>query len=154
MMKTIIQGGNDKNMVYNVVPVENGLNNWDPDTGFYEDYDIKNYFNDEMLETIYRVIHALNILLLMFCLYQYNYMVKHGSKKITNKYQSKKINAMYYTYLFNRVYSICMFIYVMYAIKTYKKHICRWHYGCESNENVDFGSKILPWISFDGVTVS
>ena len=37
MMKTIIQGGNDKNMVYNVVPVENGLNNWDPDTGFYED---------------------------------------------------------------------------------------------------------------------
>jgi len=137
MMKTIIQGGNDKNMVYNVEPVENALNNWDPDTGFYEDYDIENYFNDEILETVYRIIHAMNILLLMICLYQCNYMVKHGSKKITNKYQSKKINVMYYTYLFNRFYSLCMIIFVIYLVNTYEKHICKWYYGCESNENGD-----------------
>ena len=47
MMKTIVQGGYfDKSMVYNVEPVENQLNDWDPENGFYEDYDIKNYFKD------------------------------------------------------------------------------------------------------------
>ena len=138
MMKTIIQGGYfDKSMVYNVEPIENHLNNWDPETGFYEDYNIDNYFNDEILETTMRVIHALNIALLMLCLYQYNYMFKHGSKKITNRYQSKKINAMYYTYLFNRVYSFGMLLYVIYSIKTFEKHICEWHYGCESNLDDD-----------------
>ena len=109
MMKTIVQGGGfgDKSMVYNVEPVENQLNDWDPETGFYEDYDIKNYFNDERLETILRVIHSLNVALLMLCICQYNYMFKHGSKKITNRYESKKINAMYYTYLFNRLTNYC-----------------------------------------------
>ena len=97
----------------------------------------KNYFNDEILELIYRTIHAMNILLLMICLYQCNYMVKYGSKKITNKYQSKKINVMYFTYLFNKFYSLCMIIYVIYLVNTYEKHICKWYYGCESNENGD-----------------
>ena len=120
-MKTIIQGGYfDKSMVDNVEPIENHLNNWDPETGFYEDYNIDNYFNDEILETIVRTIHSLNVALLMLCLYQYNYMFKHGSKKITNRYQSKKINAMYYTYLFNRVYSFGMLLYVIYSIKTFE----------------------------------
>ena len=134
-MKTIVQGGYNKNMVYNVEPVENHLNNWDPDTGFYEDYDIKNYFNDELLETIVRVIHSLNVALLMFCLYQYNYMFKHGSKKVTNRYESKKINAMYYTYLFNRVYSFGMLLYAIYVFKTSEKHICQWQYDCVSTES-------------------
>ena len=40
MMKTIVQGGIDKSMVYNVEPVENQLNDWDPERGFYEDYDL------------------------------------------------------------------------------------------------------------------
>ena len=50
MMKTIIQGGFDKNMVYNVEPVENHLNDWDQKRGYYEDCNV-NYFNDEGLET-------------------------------------------------------------------------------------------------------
>ena len=137
MMKTIVQGGFDKNMVYNVEPVENQLNDWDPETEFYEDYDIKNYFNDERLETILRVIHSLNVALLMFCFCQYNYMFKHGSKKITNRYESKKINTMYYTYLFNRVYSFGLVLYAGYVFKTFEKHICQWHYDCESTENGD-----------------
>ena len=44
------QGGFDKNMVYNVEPVENQFNNWDADEGYYENYDIEDYFNDENLE--------------------------------------------------------------------------------------------------------
>ena len=36
------------NVTFNVEPVENQLNDWDPETGLYEDYDIKNYFNDEV----------------------------------------------------------------------------------------------------------
>ena len=136
MMKTIVQGGYfDKRMVYNVEPVENNLNDWDPERGFYEDYDIKNYFNDEILETTMRVIHSLNVALLMFCLCQYNYMFKHGSKKITYRTESKKINAMYYTYLFNRVYSLGLVLYAMYVFCTFEKHICQWHYGCESTES-------------------
>ena len=136
MMKTIVQGGYfDKNMIYNVEPVENHLNDWDAETGYYEDYDIENYFNDESLETLCRVIHSLNVALLMLCLYQYNYMFKNGSKKITNRYESKKINAMYYTYLFNRVYSFGILLYVMYVIKTFEKHICEWQYDCESTES-------------------
>ena len=138
MMKTIVQGGYfDKSMVYNVEPVENHLNDWDPETGFYEDYDIKNYFNDERLETVCRVIHSLNVALLMLCLYQYNYMFKHGSKKITNRYESKIINTMYYTYLFNRFYSLGLVLYAMYVFTTFEKHICQWHYGCESTESGD-----------------
>ena len=138
MMKTIVQGGYfDKSMVYNVEPVENNLNDWDPERGFYEDYDIKNYFNDERLETTLRVINSLNVALLMLCICQYNYMFKHGSKKITNRYQSKKINAMYYTYLFNRVYSLGLVLYAMYVYCTFEKHICQWHYGCESTESGD-----------------
>ena len=136
MMKTIVQGGYfDKSMVYNVEPVENHLNDWDPENGFYEDYDIKNYFNDESLETVCKVIHSLNVALLMLCLYQYNYMFKNGSKKITNRYESKKINAMYYTYLFNRVYSFGLVLYAMYVYCTFEKHICQWHYGCDSTES-------------------
>jgi len=137
MMKTIVQGGYNKDMVYNVEPVENQLNDWDPESEYYEDYDIENYFNDEILETIVRTIHSLNVALLMLCLYQYNYMFKNGSKKITNRYESKKINAMYYTYLFNRVYSFGLLLYAMYVFKTFEKHICQWHYGCESTENGD-----------------
>ena len=137
MMKTIVQGGIDKSMVYNVEPVENQLNDWDPETEFYEDYDIKNYFNDERLETILRVINSLNVALLMFCICQYNYMFKNGSKKITNRYESKKINAMYYTYSFNRVYSLGLVLYAMYVFTTFEKHICQWHYGCESTESGD-----------------
>ena len=138
MMKTIVQGGYfDKSMVYNVEPVENHLNDWDAEMGYYEDYDIKNYFNDERLETVGRVIHSLNVALLMLCLYQYNYMFKNGSKKITNRNESKKINAMYYTYLFNRVYSFGLLLYAMYVFKTFEKHICQWHYGCESTESGD-----------------
>ena len=139
MMKTIVQGGRfgDKSMVYNVEPVENQLNDWDPERGFYEDYDIKNYFNDERLETTLRVINSLNVALLMLCICQYNYMFKHGSKKITNRYESKKINAMYYTYLFNRVYSLGLVLYAMYVYCTFEKHICQWHYGCESTESGD-----------------
>lgn len=137
MMKTIVQGGIDKSMVYNVEPVENQLNDWDPERGFYEDYDIKNYFNDERLETTLRVIHSLNVALLMLCICQYNYMFKHGSKKITNRYESKKINTMYYTYLFNRVYSLGLVLYAMYVFITFEKHICQWHYGCESTESGD-----------------
>ena len=138
MMKTIIQGGYfDKSMVYNVEPVENDLNDWDPERGFYEDYDIKNYFNDERLETILRVINSLNVALLMLCICQYNYMFKHGSKKITDRDESKKINAMYYTYLFNRVYSLGLVLYAMYVYCTFEKHICQWHYGCESTESGD-----------------
>ena len=136
MMKTIVQGGYfDKSMVYNVEPVENHLNDWDAEMGYYEDYDIKNYFNDERLETVGRVIHSLNVALLMLCLYQYNYMFKNGSKKITNKYESKKINAVLYTYLFNRVYSFGLLLYATYVLKTFEKHICEWHYGCESTES-------------------
>ncbi len=137
MMKTIVQGGYNKNMVYNVEPVENQLNDWDPESEYYEDYDIEDYFNDEILETIVRTIHSLNVALLMLCLYQYNYMFKNGSKKITNRYESKKINAMYYTYLFNRVYSFGLLLYSMYVFKTFQKHICQWHYGCESTESGD-----------------
>ena len=137
MIKTIVQGGIDKSMVYNVEPVENQLNDWDPERGFYEDYDIKNYFNDERLETTLRVINSLNVALLMLCICQYNYMFKHGSKKITNRYESKKINAMYYTYLFNRVYSLGLVLYAMYVYCTFEKHICQWHYGCESTESGD-----------------
>ena len=62
-------------------------------------------------------------------------MFKHGSKKITNRYESKKINAMYYTYLFNRVYSLGLVLYAMYVFCTFEKHICQWHYGCESTES-------------------
>ena len=137
MMKTIVQGGIDKSMVYNVEPVENQLNDWDPERGFYEDYDIKNYFNDERLETILRVINSLNVALLMLCICQYNHMFKHGSKKITDRYESKKIYAMYYTYLFNRVYSFGLVLYAMYVFTTFEKHICQWHYGCESTESGD-----------------
>ena len=137
MMKTIVQGGIDKSMVYNVEPVENQLNDWDPETEFYEDYDIKNYFNDERLETTLWVINSLNVSLLMLCICQYNYMFKNGSKKITNRYESKKINAMYYTYLFNRVYSLGLVFYAMYVFTTFEKHICQWHYGCESTESGD-----------------
>jgi len=138
MMKTIVQGGYfDKSMVYNVEPVENDLNDWDPERGFYEDYDIKNYFNDERLETTLWVINSLNVSLLMLCICQYNYMFKHGSKKITNRTESKKINAMYYTYLFNRVYSLGLVLYAMYVYCTFEKHICQWHYGCESTESGD-----------------
>ena len=137
MMKTIVQGGLHKDMVYNVEPVENQLNDWDPERGFYEDYDIKNYFNDERLETTLWVINSLNVALLMLCLCQYNYMFKNGSKKITNRYESKKINAMYYTYLFNRVYSLGLVLYAMYVFCTFEKHICQWHYGCESTESGD-----------------
>ena len=64
-------------------------------------------------------------------------MFKHGSKKITNRYESKKINAMYYTYLFNRVYSLGLVLYAMYVFITFEKHICQWHYGCESTESGD-----------------
>ena len=138
MMKTIVQGGYfDKSMVYNVEPVENHLNDWDAEMGYYEDYDIKNYFNDERLETTWGVIHSLNVALLMLCICQYNYMFKHGSKKITNRTESKKINAMYYTYFFNRVYSLGLVLYAMYVYCTFEKHICQWHYGCESTESGD-----------------
>ena len=43
---------------------------------------------------------------------------------------------MYYTYLFNRVYlryvTLCNVF-----IKTFEKHICQWHYDCESTESGD-----------------
>ena len=136
MIKTIVQHVHfDKSMVYNVEPVENQLNDWDPETGDYEDYDIKNYFNDEWLETTLWVINSLNVSLLMLCICQYNYMFKHGSKKITNRYESKKINTMYYTYFFNRIYSFGLVLYAIYVFKTFEKHICQWHYGCESTES-------------------
>lgn len=131
-MKTII---NDRHMVFNVDPLKKTIVDGSLQyiLGYPDDYSIEDYFYREKLQSYLLNLLGIVVLILTICLFQYNYLLKHGTKTITNKSQSIKINCMHGTYLFNRIYTIILFIIYLYFY-TKEFTVYEWNYDCIPSE--------------------
>ena len=131
-MKTII---NDRHMMFNVDPIQ--TERWDGTLGYSigypHDYEMKDYFDKNKLNS-YLISHiSLSLLILTIALLEYNYLIKHGTKTFTRKYETIKMNCISFSCYWNRIWSVIFCVLYLYHSSS-KDKVYEWHYDCIPSE--------------------
>tara|TARA_B100001094_G_scaffold322353_1_gene371564 strand:- start:60 stop:929 length:870 start_codon:yes stop_codon:yes gene_type:complete len=127
-MKTII---NDRHMMFNIDPIQTEM--WDGtliySLGDPNDYEMKDYFDKNRLNIYLINLIGLAFIILQIAQVEYNYLVKHGTKTITCKYETIKMNFICFSCYCNRIWSVIFCIIYLYHINDEGK-VYEWHYDC------------------------
>ena len=127
-MKTII---NDRHMMFNIDPIQ--TERWDGtltySLGDHNDYAMKDYFDTNRLNIYLINLIGLALMILQIAQVEYNYLVKHGTKTFTSKYETIKMNCICFSCYCNRIWSVIFCIIYLYHINDEGK-VYEWHYDC------------------------